>query len=200
MRDGTRAAVRARISLRFCGVDVWLRGENLMILVELVVEVGVKVCMNGGDVELGMIKGLTMDLDTSGGAVRARGLVSVDFRVCIVGGDVMMCGKFVGLVVYVDIELEGKFYVEVVFGDKVNVNIGGGDATAKSLRVGEFGFVCMSGGVVFIGSLEGVGEEMIGIDLGGGDVFVKFVERVYIAYVNFRGGGIDVFFLSGFFF
>jgi hypothetical protein len=107
-------------------------------------------------------------------------------------------GKFVGSVVYVDTEPEGKFHAEAVFGDKVNVNTGGGDATAKSLRVGEFGLVRTSGGAVSIGSLEGAGEEMIGIDSGGGDVSVKFAERVHIAHVNSRGGGIDASFPSGF--
>lgn len=197
-RDGTRAAVRARIPPRFCGVDARLMGENSTILVESVVEAGVKVRTNGGDVELGTIKGSTMDLDTSGGAVRARGSVSADSRVRTAGGDVTMRGKFVGSVVYVDTEPEGKFHAEAVFGDKVNVNTGGGDATAKSLRVGEFGLVRTSGGAVSIGSLEGAGEEMIGIDSGGGDVSVKFAERVHIAHVNSRGGGIDASFPSGF--
>lgn len=197
-RDGTRAAVRARIPPRFCGVDARLRGENSTISVESVVEAGVKVRTNGGDVELGTIKGSTMDLDTSGGAVRARGSVSADSRVRTAGGDVTMRGKFVGSVVYVDTEPEGKFHAEAVFGDKVNVNTGGGDATAKSLRVGEFGLVRTSGGAVSIGSLEGAGEEMIGIDSGGGDVSVKFAERVHIAHVNSRGGGIDASFPSGF--
>ena len=201
-RDGNEpraaARVRARIPPRFCGVDARLLGENSTIFVESVVEAAVRVRTNGGDVELGSIKGSTMDVDTSGGAVRARGSVSADSRVRTAGGDVTMSGKFVGSVVYVDTEPEGKFHAEAVFGDKVNVNTGGGDATAKSLRVGEFGLVRTSGGAVSIGSLEGAGEEMIGIDSGGGDVTVKFAERVHIAHVNSRGGGIDASFPSGF--
>ena len=55
-----------------------------------------------------------------------------------------------------------------------------------------------SGGNITIDSLEGAGEEMIGIDSGGGDVSVKFGERVHIVHVNSRGGAIEASFPNGF--
>lgn len=197
---GAAATVRvtARVPPRFCGLEARLRGRNSDVFVESIVEAAVKVRTNGGSVGLGSIKGSTLDVETNGGDVRARGSVSADSRVRTNGGSIDMKSKFVGSIVYVDTEPEGAFRAQAVFGDKVNVNTGGGDASAKSLRVGEFGLVRTSGGTITIDGLEGAGEEMIGIDSGGGDISVKFGERVHIVHVNSRGGAIDASFPNGF--
>ncbi|CEF98157.1 Domain of unknown function DUF4098 [Ostreococcus tauri] len=202
---GTSRAVtiRATIPPRFCGVDAALDGRGSSVFVESVVEAGLKLRTNGGDVGLGTIKGSIMDVETRGGSVRARSSVSADSRVQTQGGDVIIGGKLVGSVVYVDTETDeegrgGKFQVEAVFADKINVNTGGGAVAAKSVRVGEFGLVRSGGGDVVIGALEGAGDEMIGIDSGGGSVDVAFAERVHIAHVSSRGGAIEAAFPSGF--
>ena len=196
--DAEPVRVTARVPPRFCGLEARLRGENSDVFVESIVEAAVKVRTNGGWVGLGSIKGSTLDVETNGGDVRARGSVSADSRVRTSGGSIDMKGKFVGSIVYVDTEPDGAFRAQAVFGDKVNVNTGGGDASAKSLRVSEFGLVRTSGGNITIDSLEGAGEEMIGIDSGGGDVSVKFGERVHIVHVNSRGGAIEASFPNGF--
>lgn len=202
----TATRVRATVPPRFCGVDVSLSGERSSVFVESVIEAALKLRTNGGDVGLGSIKGSIMEVDTKGGSVRARASVSADSRVRTEGGDVVMGGKFVGSVVYVDTEPNveaphqggGKFQAEAVFADKINVNTGGGAVAAKSVRVGEFGLLRTSGGSIAIGALEGAGDEMIGIDSGGGDIDVTFGERVHIAHVNSRGGVVSASFPSGF--
>jgi len=187
-----------KIPPRFCGVSVKLGAKKSHARIESIVEASLKVQTNGGGIDLGTIKGATMDLDSKGGEVRASGTVSADSRVRTGGGKVSFAGKLVGSIVYVDTEPAGAFEVESVYGDKINVNTGGGPASARSVRVGEMGLLRTGGGAVSIGGLEGAGEDMIAIDSGGGDVSIKFSERVHIVHINSRGGAIDASFPSGF--
>ena len=195
--SGTDAVTMSiKIPPRFCGVSVKLGAKKSRARVESIVEASLKVQTNGGGIDLGTIKGATMDLDSKGGDVRASGTVSADSRVRTGGGNVSFAGKLVGSIVYVDTEPAGAFEVESVFGDKINVNTGGGPASARSVRVGEMGLLRTGGGTVSIGGLEGAGEDMIAIDSGGGDVSIKFSERVHIVHINSRGGAIDASFPS----
>jgi len=187
-----------KIPPRFCGVSVKLGSEKSRAQIESIVEASLKVQTNGGGIDLGTIKGATLDLDSKGGDVRASGTVSADSRVRTGGGKVSFAGKLVGSIVYVDTEPAGAFEVESLYGDKINVNTGGGSASARSVRVGEMGLLRTGGGAVFIGGLEGAGEDMIAIDSGGGDVSIKFSERVHIVHINSRGGAIDASFPTGF--
>lgn len=195
--EGGGDVLRVTIPPRFCGVDVTLGAAGASASISSIVEATLRVRTNGGDIELGSIKGASVDVDTNGGAIRAR-TVSADTRARTNGGSMTMSGKLVGSLVYVDTAPGGSFMGESIFGDKININTGGGAVHAKSLRVSEIGVVRSDGGRIDVGGVEGAGEEMIALDSGGGDINVKFAERVHIVHVNSRGGTIEASFPSGF--
>lgn len=174
-----------------------MRRAKATASVESVVDAFVRVRVDGGDVDLGSIKGSVVDVETNGGSIKANA-INADVRARTNGGSIAVSGKVVGSSVFADVSPGGDFTAGAIFGDRVHVNTGGGVVRAKSLRVGDIAVVRTSGGGVDVGGLEGAGEEMIALDSGGGDIAVAFGERVHIVHVNSRGGAIAASFPSGF--